>query len=241
MVTLSLGGESARLSSLGEGLVGATDEQVETALERLARFDPAASDYRSVLPAHARVYHLAQTASIVRLLPLALKHLSDTLSCFSESLLFSTPFLGQTVLDFARYLNTNISEPGAHRTLISQFIARNFAALNSTSSLGRLLAEGGPIVMDVMMCLHTRPATPAPADSVASAPSRYVAKLQVCSLCSELENEQANSVRGHIHNLRARRTARPSPGPPRRPSKTKLPESERLVRALPQPAWWSAR
>lgn len=182
-VTLSLGGESTHSSSRGEEVAGATDEYVETARERLARFDPSGSDYRGVLLAHARVYNLAQTASIVRLLSLALKHLSDTLSCFSESLLSSTPFLVQTVLELASYLYTNIFEPGAHRTLIARFIARNFAALNSTSSLGLLLAEGGPLVMDVMMCLHTRPATPAPVDSIAGAPSRYVAKLLVCSPC----------------------------------------------------------
>lgn len=144
VVTLSLGGEGARSFSLGEEVVGATDEYVETELERLERFDPSGYDYRSALLAHAQVYNLAQTASIVRLLSLTPKHLSDTLSCLSESLLFRTPFLIQTVLDLASYLYTNISEPGAHRTLISQFIARNFAALNSTYSLGFCSPKWGP-------------------------------------------------------------------------------------------------
>lgn len=192
VVTLSVGGEEARSSPPGEEPDGATDEHVETARERLPRFDPTVHNYAEALLAHVQVYKLAQTGSISRLLPLALKHISDTLSCFSEPSLRSTPLLVHTVIYLARYMYNNISEPGAHRKLLAQFIARNFAALNTTSSLRDLLAEGGPPVMDIMMCLHTRPATPAPADSIAGAPSRYVSKLLVRSSFSSTANSLPN-------------------------------------------------
>lgn len=177
VVTLSVWGDDCTSSSPGGEPVGTADEHVETAAERLARFDPALCDYRGVLLAHARVYHLAQLVTIERLVRLALKHLSDTLSCLTEPVLASSPVLSDNILDLARYVYGNLSLPGAHRTLVSQFIVRNFAVLNTNPGLSSLFAEDGRIVKDVMMGLHTR--LPVSAGVVISAPSRYVARLLV--------------------------------------------------------------
>lgn len=189
VVTTSLGGEVARSSSPAQEPIGATDEHVETARGRLARFDPTVNSFGQALLAHARVYNLAQSGSIVRLLSGA-----ETSLCHPLVPLWACP-ASHSIPHIHRHVSRVLHVQRHIRAQCTRhthfpFIAWNF--LNSTPTLGRLLDEGRLRMMDVMMCLRTRLAAPAPADSIAGAPSGYVSELLVGSSCSWAADRLSN-------------------------------------------------
>lgn len=181
-----------------------TDQQEDpqTAVQRLARFDPALHNYDEALLAHAKVYHLAHYKAIVPLQAMALQHLLDTLSRINPIVAASGSHNVGGIVELARYVYENTDHLENHeeplRRLVSYFVASNFLFLKSTPDLRQLFIGGGDIVMDVMENVFRRP-LPAPkgrrAAPTRGPPTQYVSKISVSSFFSRLcffvtENEQ---------------------------------------------------
>lgn len=137
--------------------------------------------YAEVLLAHAKVYHLAHYKAITTLQAMALGHVDRTLNKIDpvNSHVASVPFV-----DFIRYVYANTDHLDHHeeplRSLVSNFVARNFQVLRSSTEISQLLSEGGDIVMDVMVAISSGLSLAQPsAVSVARRPPRYLQKLEV--------------------------------------------------------------
>lgn len=149
----------------------------------MERFDPTLYDYGVPLLAHAKVYHLAHYKAIDPLRALALHHLLASLWRIDpvDPATGSHNIAGIAELAHYVYENTdhldNNEEP--LRRLVSDFIARNFSALESNSKMVDFLGEGGDVVTDVMRKVSRGGFVTSRSDSAARAPNRYVAKLFV--------------------------------------------------------------
>lgn len=162
--------------------LSAPERNDETAVERLARFNPAQYDYGEALLAHAKVYHLAHYKAIYPLRTIALQHLLDTLARID-------PVVGgfhnvEGIVDLVRYVYENTDHLQNHqeplRRLVSHFVASNFIALKLSPDVVQLLSEGGGIVMDVMENIYRQVPRPSMrSDSGNRPPTLYVSKLCV--------------------------------------------------------------
>lgn len=177
----------------------------EAEIVRLEGFNPAQYDYKEALLSHAKVYQLAHYKAIDPLQVYALELLRQTLRRIDPI----NPAKGAHnivgVFELARnvYANTDHLENHVEplRSLVSNFIARNFSALQSAPEMVHFLGEGGAIVLDVMatlsvglpMAIHPRPI---------SSPTRYVSKLLVSS--SLLHAVSSLSDVGYIGRHRSR-------------------------------------
>lgn len=160
-------------------------EDHETAVQRLAGFDPALHNYDDVLLAHAKVYHLANYKAILPLQAMALQHLLDTLSRMNPIVAASGSHNVGGVVELTRYVYANTDHLENHeeplRRLVSYFVASNFWVLKSSPDLGQLFSDGGDVVMDVMENVFRGP-PPALYDRRPLGPrTRYVSKICVSS------------------------------------------------------------
>lgn len=142
----------------------------------------AVHTYGEALLAHAKVYHLAHYKAIDPLRALALQRMDHTLDQvnFTNGLVALVP-----IVEFVRYVYANTDHLDNHeeplRRLVSNFVARNFQAIQSAPSITRLLSEGGDIVMDVMMAVSKQPSPSQPsALLVPRYAPRYIRTLEVC-------------------------------------------------------------
>lgn len=184
----------------------ASTGNAEAEVERLEGFDPAKYDYKEALLSHAKVYQLAHYKAIDPLQVYALELLRQTLRRINpiNSAKGAHNIVG--VVELARnvYANTDHLENHVEplRSLVSNFIARNFSALQLAPEMVHFLGEGGAIVLDVMailsvglpMAIHPRP--------MSSSPTRYVSKLLVSS--SLLHAVSSLSDVGYIGHHRSR-------------------------------------
>lgn len=140
---------------LGSSL--ALDMAPRTDVERLHPFDPPHYDFGGILLAHAKVYSLASSKSIIPLQTLALRRLLLVLLRLHP--LQPQSHILKNIVDFTRYVyasnlsvNTDflVSSEEPLRKLASQLIALNFAVFHSQPDAVELIAQGGDLVTDVM-------------------------------------------------------------------------------------------
>lgn len=143
------------------------DEAPITDAERLHQFDSSDCDFEGNLLAHAKVYALANSKSILTLQNLALQRLLLTLSRLHP--LQPDSHISKNIVAFASYVyasnlsvNTDFlaSSEEPLRKLTSQLIALNFAAFQSEPQAVDLIAHGGDLVRDVMAKLCRRLSDP---------------------------------------------------------------------------------
>lgn len=148
---------------------------------RAAKVESPIDAHAEELLAHAKVYHLAHYKAIDPLRAMALGHVDRVLSEIDP---VNSPVGSVTFVDFIRYVYANTDHLDHHeeplRSLVSNFVARNFNTLRSAPAIAKLLSEGGDIVMDVMVAVSRGPSLSLPsAASVALYPTRYIQWLQV--------------------------------------------------------------
>ncbi|KAL0631728.1 hypothetical protein Q9L58_009403 [Maublancomyces gigas] len=150
---------------LGSSL--ALDEAPRTDAERIHSFDPSDCDFEGILLAHAKVYALANSKSVITLQTLALRRLLLTLSHLHP--LQPHSHISKNIVDFARYVYASKlsmitdylgSSEESLKKLTSQLIALNFAAFQSEPRAVELIAEGGDLVRDVMAKVSRRLSDP---------------------------------------------------------------------------------
>lgn len=153
-----------------------------TESERLEGFDPAHYDFKAALLSHAKVYALAHYKSVHALRALALNRLLLTLVHLDP--IPTDSHLSRNLVELASYSYSNTdylsSSKEPLRDLISQFVALNFAALQTEPEAVELIGHGGDFVKDVMakVCrrLASRQAVPG---RLASPETRFISNLRV--------------------------------------------------------------
>lgn len=115
-------------------------------------FDPAVYDFGDVLLAHARVYFLAQDQEVDALRRLAYRHLLSTLRDIGS--VEPGWRVGANIVELLRYVYSRTGSPGGLetplRSLVLQFVALNFLALQSRDEMTGLIREGGELASDLM-------------------------------------------------------------------------------------------
>lgn len=144
------------------------DEAPRTDEQRLHRFHPSDYDFGGILQAHAKVYALASSKSIVPLQTLALRRLLLILVRLHP--LQPKSRTVKDIVDFASVVyesklsvNTGylVRAEEPLRKLTSQFIALNFVAFQSEPRAVEVIVDGGELVKDVMAKVCRRLSDPA--------------------------------------------------------------------------------
>lgn len=116
-----------------------------------AKVESPVDAYPEGLLVHAKVYHYK---AIELLQAMALGHVDRALRKIDP---VNSPVALVPFVEFIRYVYANTDHLDHHeeplRSLVSNFVARNFKALRSAPAIAQLLCEGGDIVMDVMVAV----------------------------------------------------------------------------------------
>lgn len=146
------------LTPLNQCLPHCLPDERKTDAERLRCFGPDQYNYRDALLSHAKVYVLARYKAVDSLQILSFKRLVMRLSRINPIRTDSRLPLG--VVDLVKYVYshtdslTSSKEP--LRSLISQFAALNFTALQAKVEFAELTSEGGDFVNDLMVKVSRR-------------------------------------------------------------------------------------